>query len=78
MRPAYRRKVASLGSTGKLVATDYQLSPRVRRQSGSRRRAVRKNHVELVAIGSSTASRETEHASYLDVPEQFPNVTARK
>ncbi|MDI8841328.1 helix-hairpin-helix domain-containing protein, partial [Salmonella enterica subsp. enterica serovar Anatum] len=36
-----------------------------------------KYHVELVAIGNGTASRETERF-YLDVQKQFPNVTAQK
>ncbi|VEA74605.1 transcription accessory protein [Salmonella enterica subsp. arizonae] len=38
---------------------------------------MRKYHVELVAIGNGTASRETERF-YLDVQKQFPNVTAQK
>ncbi|EHC45575.1 Transcription accessory protein, partial [Salmonella enterica subsp. enterica serovar Hvittingfoss str. A4-620] len=72
-------KVAVVDGTGKLVATDtiYPHTGQAAKAATVIAALCEKYHVELVAIGNGTASRETERF-YLDVQKQFPNVTAQK
>lgn len=72
-------KVAVVDSTGKLVATDtiYPHTGQTAKAAASVAALCLKHHVELVAIGNGTASRETERF-YLDVQRQFPEIKAQK
>lgn len=72
-------KVAVVDGTGKLVATDiiYPHTGQAVKAATMIATLCEKYHVELVAIGNGTASRETERF-YLDVQKQFPSVTAQK
>ncbi|MFP2506002.1 Tex family protein [Buttiauxella gaviniae] len=72
-------KVAVVDATGKLVAFDtiYPHTGQTAKAAIAVAALCEKHHVELVAIGNGTASRETERF-FLDVQEQFPKVTAQK
>lgn len=72
-------KVAVVDATGKLVATDtiYPHTGQAARSAVIIAELCQRYHVELVAIGNGTASRETERF-YMDVQRQFPNVNALK
>lgn len=72
-------KVAVVDATGKVVATDtiYPHTGQAAKAATTVAALCTKHHVELVAIGNGTASRETERF-YLDVQKQYPNVTGQK
>ncbi len=72
-------KVAVVDATGKLVATDtvYPHTGQAAKSAAIIAALCLKHHVDLVAIGNGTASRETERF-FLDVQKQFPNVQAQK
>ncbi|MFS2221800.1 Tex family protein [Pantoea sp. B65] len=72
-------KVAVVDATGKLVATDtiYPHTGQAAKAAVAVAGLCSKHHVELVAIGNGTASRETERF-FLDVQKQFPQVQAQK
>jgi len=68
-------KVAVVDGTGKLVATDtiYPHTGQAAKAAAAVAALCEKHHVELVAIGNGTASRETERF-FLDVQKQFPAI----
>ncbi|WP_211129492.1 Tex family protein [Serratia surfactantfaciens] len=72
-------KVAVVDATGKLVATDtvYPHTGQAAKAATIVAALCIKHHVELVAIGNGTASRETERF-YLDLQKQFSDVRAQK
>ncbi|MCP1107447.1 RNA-binding transcriptional accessory protein [Serratia nevei] len=72
-------KVAVVDATGKLVATDtvYPHTGQAAKAAAIVAALCIKHHVELVAIGNGTASRETERF-YLDLQKQFAEVRAQK
>ncbi|HEJ9123436.1 TPA: RNA-binding transcriptional accessory protein [Serratia marcescens] len=72
-------KVAVVDATGKLVATDtvYPHTGQAAKAAAIVAALCIKHHVELVAIGNGTASRETERF-YLDLQKQFGEVRAQK
>ncbi|OKP46769.1 RNA-binding transcriptional accessory protein [Serratia marcescens] len=72
-------KVAVVDATGKLVATDtvYPHTGQAAKAAAIVAALCIKHHVELVAIGNGTASRETERF-YLDLQKQFSDVRAQK
>ncbi|TKI05021.1 Tex family protein [Martelella alba] len=72
-------KVAVVDATGKLVATDtiYPHTGQTAKAAASVAALCQKHHVELVAIGNGTASRETERF-FAQVKEHYPAVTAQK
>ncbi|AWQ50038.1 Tex family protein [Serratia marcescens] len=72
-------KVAVVDATGKLVATDtvYPHTGQAAKAAAIVAALCIKHHVELVAIGNGTASRETERF-YLDLQKQFGDVRAQK
>ncbi|MDF7679757.1 Tex family protein [Enterobacteriaceae bacterium ESL0689] len=72
-------KVAVVDATGKLVATDtiYPHTGQAAKAAAAVAALCEKHHVELVAIGNGTASRETERF-YAEVQKQFPRVDAQK
>ncbi|MEA0983593.1 RNA-binding transcriptional accessory protein, partial [Salmonella enterica subsp. enterica serovar Enteritidis] len=67
-------QVAVVDGTGNLVATDtiYPHTGQAAKAATVIAALCEKYHVELVAIGNGTASRETE-LFYPDVQKQFPN-----
>ena len=69
-------KVAVVDRTGKLVATDtiYPHTGQAMKAAAAVAALCEKHHVELVAIGNGTASRETERF-FLDVQQQFPAIS---
>lgn len=69
-------KVAVVDATGKLVATDtiYPHTGQAAKAAVVVAALCEKHHVELVAIGNGTASRETERF-FLDVQQQFPAIS---
>lgn len=72
-------KVAVVDGTGKLVATEtiYPHTGQEAKAAMVVAALCEKHHVELVAIGNGTASRETERF-FLAVQKQFPQVSAQK
>lgn len=72
-------KVAVVDATGKLVATDtiYPHTGQTAKAAVALAALCEKHHVELVAIGNGTASRETERF-WLDVVKQYPHLQAQK
>jgi uncharacterized protein len=72
-------KVAVVDATGKLVATDtvYPHTGQAAKAAAAVAALCVKHHVELVAIGNGTASRETERF-FLELQKQYPAVTAQK
>ncbi|OAT77225.1 RNA-binding transcriptional accessory protein [Mangrovibacter phragmitis] len=72
-------KVAVVDATGKLVATDtiYPHTGQAAKAAVVLAALCEKHHVELVAIGNGTASRETERF-WLDVLKQYPHLKAQK
>ncbi|MFI8417318.1 Tex family protein [Serratia sp. NPDC078593] len=72
-------KVAVVDATGKLVATDtvYPHTGQAAKAAAIVAALCIKHHVELVAIGNGTASRETERF-FLELQKQFPEVNAQK
>ncbi len=72
-------KVAVVDATGKLVATDtiYPHTGQAAKAAASVAALCTRHHVQLVAIGNGTASRETERF-YLEVQKQFPQVQGQK
>lgn len=70
-------KVAVVDATGKLVATDtiYPHTGQAAKAAAAVAALCEKHHVELVAIGNGTASRETERF-FLDVQKQFPAISS--
>ncbi|MFC0180743.1 Tex family protein [Thorsellia kenyensis] len=79
--PGFRTgvKVAVIDATGKLVATEtiYPHSGQETKASQIIAALCLKHHVEIVAIGNGTASRETERF-FLNVQKEFPQITAQK
>ncbi|MDR0217549.1 MAG: RNA-binding transcriptional accessory protein [Enterobacteriaceae bacterium] len=72
-------KVAVVDATGKLIATDT-IYPHTGQESKAAAIVAAlciKHHVDLVAIGNGTASRETERF-FAHVQKQYPDVTAQK
>ena len=72
-------KVAVVDATGKLIATDtiYPHTGQAAKAATIVAALCQKHHVELVAIGNGTASRETERF-FAEVQKQYPEVTAQK
>lgn len=72
-------KVAVVDATGKLVATEtvYPHTGQEAKAAAVVAALCIKHHVELVAIGNGTASRETERF-YQQLQQQYPAVTAQK
>lgn len=72
-------KVAVVDATGKVLATDtiYPHTGQTAKAAASVAALCLKYHVELVAIGNGTASRETERF-FADVQKQFPDIKAQK
>ncbi|MGL4858570.1 MAG: Tex family protein, partial [Enterobacteriaceae bacterium] len=72
-------KVAVVDATGKLVATDtiYPHTGQSQQAAAKVAALCLKHHVDLVAIGNGTASRETERF-YLDLQRRFPEIRAQK
>ncbi len=72
-------KIAVVDGTGKLVATEtiYPHTGQADKAAMVIAALCIKYHVELVAIGNGTASRETERF-YLDVQKKYPEVTGQK
>lgn len=70
-------KVAVVDATGKLVATDtiYPHTGQTAKAAATVAALCEKHHVELVAIGNGTASRETERF-FIDVQQQFPAISS--
>jgi len=69
-------KVAVVDATGKVVATDtiYPHTGQTAKAAAAVAALCEKHHVELVAIGNGTASRETERF-FIDVQQQFPAIS---
>lgn len=72
-------KVAVVDATGKRVATDtiYPHTGQAVKAAATIASLCNQHHVELVAIGNGTASRETERF-FLEVLRQYPQVQAQK
>lgn len=72
-------KVAVVDATGKLVATEtvYPHTGQAAKAAAEVAALCIKHHVELVAIGNGTASRETERF-YLELQRQYPDVKGQK
>lgn len=72
-------KVAVVDDTGKVIATDtiYPHTGQAAKAAAIVAALCQKHHVELVAIGNGTASRETERF-FIEVQKQYPNVIAQK
>ncbi|MDF7667606.1 Tex family protein [Orbaceae bacterium ESL0727] len=72
-------KIAVVDATGKLVATEtiYPHTGQADKAAMVVAALCIKYHVELVAIGNGTASRETERF-YLDVQKKYPDVKGQK
>lgn len=72
-------KVAVVDATGKLLATDtiYPHTGQTEKAAATIAKLCTENHVELVAIGNGTASRETERF-FLDVKQKNPAIRAQK
>lgn len=72
-------KIAVVDATGKLVATEtiYPHTGQADKAAMVVAALCAKYHVELVAIGNGTASRETERF-YLDTQQRYPQIIAQK
>ncbi|MCW2256746.1 uncharacterized protein M2263_002837 [Providencia alcalifaciens] len=72
-------KVAVVDATGKVIATDtiYPHTGQAAKAAAIVAALCQKHHVELVAIGNGTASRETERF-FIEVQKQYPDVIAQK
>ncbi|EKT57185.1 Tex family protein [Providencia burhodogranariea] len=72
-------KVAVVDNTGKVIATDtiYPHTGQATKAAAIVAALCQKHHVELVAIGNGTASRETERF-FIEVQKQYPDVIAQK
>ncbi len=72
-------KVAVVDTTGKLVATDtvYPHTGQAAKAAAAVAALCKRHHVELVAIGNGTASRETERF-FVELKKLYPEVVAEK